>query len=267
MEDTVTKKLPKDFDFDQIIAKSMLKDGKKVIDKTENIEDVEKNVRGNISTNKNIESTKERNNISIKKPRIVNKDGTVNDPRDDHSIKSAVHEYTYEKFIDSNSYKFYGTFLLAYVGEVLLFAFLYLLVALRHKDIESLDGTVDVNRKVPSCFTEGAVTNFNAALAFSLETQSTIGYGTRYPQTLCPDAILLVIIQVYVENKLFLFCLNFICLSYSFFQFMIVIFVQTVFLAMLFTRLVGPNEVDQKSYVSKDALITLRNDKLYLTFR
>ena len=52
-----------------------------------------------------------------------------------------------------------------------------------------------------------------------------------------------------------------------FFQFMIVTFVQTVFLAMLFTRLVGPNEVDQKSYVSKDALITLRNDKLYLTFR
>ena len=143
-----------------------------------------------------------------KKPRIVNKDGTFSDPRGDGPTEGVEHTYTF--FIDSKCHIFYSVFVGAYVATVVVFAFLYLLVALNHKDIENLHGKVDYNRQIPSCFT--GVTSFNEALSFSLETQATIGYGNRYPEDLCPDAILLVIIQVRTKYilKSFLFCLHFV---------------------------------------------------------
>ena len=67
------------------------------------------------------------------------------------------------------------------------------------------------------------------------------------------------ILNIFSNLSLFTFCI--------YFQHMVATLLQTVFLAMAFTRMTGPNNVDQRVYVSKNALITLRNGKLYLTFR
>ena len=47
-----------------------------------------------------------------------------------------------------------------------------------------------------------AVDGFSAVFLFSLETQHTIGYGTRMPTTECPDAQLVVSFQVRIHISL-----------------------------------------------------------------
>ena len=73
----------------------------------------------------------------------------------------------------------------------LLFGFIYFIISYIHGDFseENLLNT-DWNPCIQ------AVDGFSAVFLFSLETQHTIGYGTRMPTTECPDAQLVVSFQV-----------------------------------------------------------------------
>jgi len=68
------------------------------------------------------------------------------------------------------------------------FALLWFLILLYHGDLEPLTPT-----DYQPCV--AGVKSFASIFLFSLETQHTIGYGTRYIQDNCPDAILLLILQ------------------------------------------------------------------------
>ena len=76
----------------------------------------------------------------------------------------------------------------------LLFATIYYIISYIHGDL------VEENMNNPnwnSCILE--IDGFPSCFLFSLETQHTIGYGTRQTTTECPDAMLVVSFQV-TEN-------------------------------------------------------------------
>jgi len=70
----------------------------------------------------------------------------------------------------------------------LLFAIIYYVISLAHGDFDPNQDPKKV------CILH--VQDFASAFLFSLETQHTIGYGTRQTTTECPDAMILVSLQV-----------------------------------------------------------------------
>uniref|UniRef100_A0ABM0GUW2 ATP-sensitive inward rectifier potassium channel 12-like n=1 Tax=Saccoglossus kowalevskii TaxID=10224 RepID=A0ABM0GUW2_SACKO len=82
-----------------------------------------------------------------------------------------------------------GVFLLSW----LIFGILYYLIAIWRGDFKHID---DVNWK--PCFRN--FINFKSAFLYSMETQTTIGYGYRSPTEHCEEAILLALFQVIFAN-------------------------------------------------------------------
>lgn len=68
----------------------------------------------------------------------------------------------------------------------LIFASLYMLVA-------NSNGQLDINNELP-CF--NGIDTFYGYFLFSLETQATIGYGSRYITRHCPEAVFLICLQI-----------------------------------------------------------------------
>jgi hypothetical protein len=83
------------------------------------------------------------------------------------------------------------------------FAFLYFLVSIEHGDFvfneeEQMDNQTNYTRPIFKAEQEKCVQdvhNFLSALLFSIETQHTIGYGSRYITTECIGGILVLTLQ------------------------------------------------------------------------
>ena len=71
----------------------------------------------------------------------------------------------------------------------LLFAIIYYIISLAHGDFDP-----DPPANKTACIL--AVQDFSSCFLFSLETQHTIGYGTRQTTTECPTAMIFVSLQV-----------------------------------------------------------------------
>jgi potassium inwardly-rectifying channel subfamily J len=82
-----------------------------------------------------------------------------------------------------------------------IFAFLYFLVSIEHGDfVLTEDDQSQMNNTSSEVFKEREtcvkdVHNFLSALLFSIETQQSIGYGSRYITTECMGGILLLTLQ------------------------------------------------------------------------
>ncbi|XP_033840167.2 inward rectifier potassium channel 2-like [Periophthalmus magnuspinnatus] len=125
-------------------------------------------------------------------------------------------------------------FCLAFVLSWLLFGVIFWLLALLHGDLEDGD-----HRKCVS-----NVTTFTAAFLFSVETQTTIGYGYRYVTDECPLAVFAVVLQSILG-----------CIIDAF------------IIGAVMAKMAKPKKRNETLVFSENAVIALRDGRLCLMWR
>ena len=88
------------------------------------------------------------------------------------------------------------------------------------------------------------VDSWVSAFLFSIETQTTIGYGGRAVTSNCPEGVLLLVVQTIVG-----------------------MFVNCAMLGLLFAKLARPKNRGKTTMFSKRAVVTVRDEHLCLMFR
>lgn len=122
-------------------------------------------------------------------PRLVAKNGTVNLFVNNIDRR----QYVRDLFTTMIDIKWRYNLLAASLGFVfswIFFACIWYIVLLVHRDLEPHDELT----KWSPCIEN--VKSFSAALLFSIETQSTLGFGTRIISVECPGAIIIFCIQL-----------------------------------------------------------------------
>jgi len=121
------------------------------------------------------------------------------------------------------------------------FSLLYFLVCYLHGDFEEENLLHTGTAWIP-CIQE--VDGFAASFLFSLETQHTIGYGSRQTTTECPHAMILVSLQAVIG-----------CI------------IQAFMVGLIFSKLSRPRNRSRTIVFSSHAVVMLRNGKLCLIMR
>ncbi|XP_026475088.1 inward rectifier potassium channel 2-like [Ctenocephalides felis] len=130
------------------------------------------------------------------------------------------------------------SFFLCWTG----FALLWWLVAAAHGDLNLDENGQRLDGKSRPCV-EGT-TNFAGFLLLSIETQVSIGYGLRYPNEECPEAIFLLVMQVVAG-----------------------IGIQGAMVGIIYAKMIRPSKRLTEVIFSKIAVICQRDGHLCLMFR
>eukprot|EP00094_Tigriopus_californicus_P005726 TCALIF_05519-PA protein Name:"Similar to KCNJ12 ATP-sensitive inward rectifier potassium channel 12 (Gallus gallus)" AED:0.30 eAED:0.39 QI:0/0.66/0.57/1/0.66/0.85/7/0/406 len=136
-------------------------------------------------------------------------------------------------------------FSLSFLITWTFFGFLYWIIAHAHGDFEEDNLPDGINQKSGN-FTPcvWGIYNYASCYLFSLETQHTIGYGTRQTSEDCSSAIIVMSIQSIVG-----------------------VLTSSSFAGIVFAKLARPKNRTHTVMFSKNAVITLRDGILYLVFR
>ncbi|PAA94735.1 hypothetical protein BOX15_Mlig013325g1 [Macrostomum lignano] len=128
-------------------------------------------------------------------------------------------------------------FIVAFISSWLFFSLIWWLVCFSHGDFD---------HPKPKGFKPCVVNlfDFTGALLFSIETQHTIGYGTRYPTDRCPEAVLMVMVQS--------------CFG---------VIIQALMTGLVFAKLSRPKKRAETLMFSKSAVICKRDGAMVLLFR
>lgn len=124
-------------------------------------------------------------------------------------------------------------FCLAFLLSWLFFGCIFWLVAIFHGDLEN--GS-------PKCVSN--VSTFTAAFLFSIETQTTIGYGYRYVTDECPIAVFMVVFQSIVG-----------CIIDAF------------IIGAVMAKMAKPKKRNETLVFSHNATMAMRDNKLCLMWR
>lgn len=127
-------------------------------------------------------------------------------------------------------------FCLAFILSWLLFGCVFWLVAMFHGD---LDDMVGFQKKCVS-----NVSSFTAAFLFSIETQTTIGYGYRYVTDECPVAVFAVVFQSIIG-----------CIIDAF------------IIGAVMAKMAKPKKRNETLVFSHNATVAMRDSKLCLMWR
>ena len=130
-------------------------------------------------------------------------------------------------------------FILAFTISWLIFAMVWWLICFSHGDFDRARQE-DTNWK--PCVAE--VRDFTTALLFSIETQHTIGYGSRHTTPYCPEAILVMMMQS--------------CFG---------VIIQALMTGLIFAKLSRPKKRAETLMFSKNAVICRRDGNMCLLFR
>ncbi|XP_050345910.1 G protein-activated inward rectifier potassium channel 3-like isoform X4 [Nymphalis io] len=130
-------------------------------------------------------------------------------------------------------------FALSFILSWLLFALIWWLIIFTHGDLNPPTNSSEVF--IP-CLNN--VNSFTGCFLFSVETQHTIGYGSRTTNEECPEAI-------------FVMCL----------QSIVGVFIQAFMVGTVFAKLSRPKKRAQTLLYSRNAVICLREGQLCLMFR
>ena len=126
-------------------------------------------------------------------------------------------------------------FVLAFMLSWFIFALLWWLIAFSHGDFEGKAGN-------KPCVEE--VNDFSTAFLFSIETQQTIGYGSRHTNPHCAEAMLAMMCQS--------------CFG---------VIIQALMTGLVFAKLSRPKKRAETLLFSKTALICKRDGQMCLVFR
>ncbi|KAG9509557.1 G protein-activated inward rectifier potassium channel 4, partial [Fragariocoptes setiger] len=168
--------------------------------------------------------------------RLVAKNGTVNLFIDNIDRR----QYFRDLFTTMIDIKWRYNLMAAAFGFVIswiFFACIWYMVLYIHGDLEH-----ENDPKWSPCIVN--VHSFSAAILFSIETQSTLGFGSRIISVECPAAI-------------GIFCL----------QLIFGVVVECLIVGMVFAKLSRPAKRSQTIMYSKYATVCLRDDQLCLMFR
>ncbi|XP_026750007.1 G protein-activated inward rectifier potassium channel 3-like isoform X1 [Galleria mellonella] len=130
-------------------------------------------------------------------------------------------------------------FALSFILSWLLFALIWWLIIFTHGDLTPQTGS---NVTFVPCLNN--VNTFTGCFLFSVETQHTIGYGSRTTNEECPEAIFVMCIQSIVG-----------------------VFIQAFMVGIVFAKLSRPKKRAQTLLYSRNAVICLRDGQLCLMFR
>lgn len=169
-------------------------------------------------------------------PRLVAKNGTVNLFLDNIDRRQLVRDL----FTTMIDIKWRYNLLAAAFGFVftwILFACVWYLILLIHDDLAH-----ENDPTWSPCIVN--VNSFSAALLFSIETQSTLGFGSRIISVECPGAIVVFCIQLIFG-----------------------VVVECLIVGMVFAKLSRPAKRSHTIMYSKYATVCLREGQMCLTFR
>ena len=144
-----------------------------------------------------------------------------------------------------NLFLFALAFLLSWLG----FACFYWLISYVSGDFDPelpslVNGTIEIIKHQPCIHNLDIDSQFASVFLFSLETQTTIGYGGRFVTEKCPFSIILVVIQSV-----------FGCVIDAF------------MIGLIMAKIMRPKKRAETLLYSKNAVINIRNGVLCLMFR
>merc|ERR1711936_1102329 len=195
-----------------------------------------------LQDNRTLESFHEKRRRMNQKKRVVLKGGMTNVSYKNISKKKRRYfSDLYTTLLDSSWSYCVVMFTTSFYGSWIIFGAIYYMILHLHGDLDDPMKTNETETKIP-CIDH--VTDFASCFLFSLETQHTIGYGTRQTTTACPDAMIVMSLQSVLG-----------CL------------IQAFMVGLVFSKLSRP-QLRQKTVIfSTQAVVTLRNRKLCLIFR
>lgn len=125
----------------------------------------------------------------------------------------------------------------------IFFAGLWYLIAYAHGDLTVDEKTGERLSDGPVSCVEGATT-FAGFLLLSIETQVSIGFGEKYPNEECPEAIFLMVVQIVTG-----------------------IAIEGAMVGIVYVKMVRPPRKSSDMKFSKKAVVCQRDTKLCLLFR
>ncbi|KZC05712.1 ATP-sensitive inward rectifier potassium channel 12 [Dufourea novaeangliae] len=128
-------------------------------------------------------------------------------------------------------------FLLSWLG----FALIWWLIAYSHGDLDP-DNYSNPNLTFTPCIMD--IRGFTSSFLFSIETQHTIGYGSKHPTDECPEAVFVICIQS-----------------------MTGVILQAFMVGIVFAKLSRPKKRTQTLLFSRNAVICQRDGQPCLMFR
>ncbi|XP_041972519.1 G protein-activated inward rectifier potassium channel 3-like isoform X2 [Aricia agestis] len=172
----------------------------------------------------------------IRSRRVVYKSGEENVPvRSNIPAKSMKYMRDIVNTVINSKWRFLILLMVcAHFLFWLLFASIWYLVANAYRE--------DIGDGKDHCIT--GTSSFAGLLMMSVETQMTIGYGVRYPNEECPEAIIVMVLEIVAGTAL-----------------------SGGLSSLLFTKLVRPNRHMTSVGFSKKATVCLRDGELCLQFR
>jgi len=174
--------------------------------------------------------------------RLVYKNGECNVSR--ANIKKRRQRYMADIFTTLVDIKWRWNllnFVLAFILSWMIFALAWWLICFSHGDFDSYVNKEGRESRKP-CIEE--VYDFTTALLFSIETQQTIGFGSRRMNPYCPEAILVMMCQS--------------CFG---------VIIQALMTGLVFAKLSRPKKRAETLLFSKNAIVCKRDGQLCLLFR